>query len=116
MEHKKNPLPLHTQNEKHNIGAIAQLVEQRTENPCVPGSIPGGTTFKRFKNKKIPEFQTNSGIFIFPKVQKTAFHSIFFGQIRGTFLFPEKVPRIGLFISDFLDFASQIFYPIFLLL
>ncbi len=31
-------------------GAIAQLVEQRTENPCVPGSIPGGTT-----NTKIPE-------------------------------------------------------------
>ena len=27
-----------------NVGAIAQLVEQRTENPCVPGSIPGGTT------------------------------------------------------------------------
>ena len=27
-------------------GAIAQLVEQRTENPCVPGSIPGGTTAK----------------------------------------------------------------------
>ena len=25
-------------------GAIAQLVEQWTENPCVPGSIPGGTT------------------------------------------------------------------------
>ena len=32
-----------TQNAK---GAIAQLVEQRTENPCVPGSIPGGTTVK----------------------------------------------------------------------
>ena len=29
-------------------GAIAQLVEQRTENPCVPGSIPGGTTRKDF--------------------------------------------------------------------
>ena len=28
-------------------GAIAQLVEQRTENPCVPGSIPGGTTVKK---------------------------------------------------------------------
>ena len=27
-------------------GTIAQLVEQRTENPCVPGSIPGGTTTK----------------------------------------------------------------------
>ncbi len=25
-------------------GAIAQLVEQRTENPCVLGSIPSGTT------------------------------------------------------------------------
>ena len=29
---------------RHNDGAIAQLVEQRTENPCVPGSNPGGTT------------------------------------------------------------------------
>ena len=27
-------------------GALAQSVEQRTENPCVPGSIPGGTTAK----------------------------------------------------------------------
>ncbi len=26
------------------FGAIAQLVEQRTENPCVPGSNPGSTT------------------------------------------------------------------------
>ena len=30
---------------RYKHGAIAQLVEQRTENPCVPGSIPGGTTF-----------------------------------------------------------------------
>ena len=37
-------LPLHSQTSKQ--GAIAQLVEQRTENPCVPGSIPGGTTCK----------------------------------------------------------------------
>ena len=28
------------------LGAIAQLVEQRTENPCVPSSILGGTTRK----------------------------------------------------------------------
>ena len=27
-------------------GVIAQLVEQRTENPCVPGSIPGDTTLR----------------------------------------------------------------------
>ncbi len=32
--------------QSQNDGAIAQLVEQRTENPCVPGSIPGGTTQK----------------------------------------------------------------------
>ena len=27
-------------------GALAQSVEQRTENPCVAGSIPAGTTQK----------------------------------------------------------------------
>ena len=27
-------------------GTIAQLVEQWTENPCVPGSNPGSTTLK----------------------------------------------------------------------
>lgn len=27
-----------------HFASVAQLVEQRTENPCVPGSIPGGTT------------------------------------------------------------------------
>ncbi len=32
---------------RYSVGAIAQLVEQRTENPCVPGSIPGGTTTLR---------------------------------------------------------------------
>ncbi len=26
------------------FGILAQSVEQRTENPCVPGSIPGDTT------------------------------------------------------------------------
>ena len=30
-------------------GAIAQLVEQRTENPCVPSSILGGTTERDFR-------------------------------------------------------------------
>ena len=26
------------------VGTLAQSVEQQTENLCVPGSIPGGTT------------------------------------------------------------------------
>ena len=42
LQFQKLYLPLQPQTRK--IGAIAQLVEQRTENPCVPGSIPGGTT------------------------------------------------------------------------
>ena len=50
--YKKNVLSLHPQTEK---GAIAQLVEQRTENPCVPGSIPGGTTFLRKKYRNVAQ-------------------------------------------------------------
>ena len=42
-------LSLPSQMGNHRFGAIAQLVEQRTENPCVPGSIPGGTTKKQLQ-------------------------------------------------------------------
>ena len=41
---------------KQNNGAIAQLVEQRTENPCVPGSIPGGTTENQAVTLKVTAF------------------------------------------------------------
>ena len=41
---------------QNTVGAIAQLVEQRTENPCVPGSIPGGTTTKRSYSSKSNSF------------------------------------------------------------
>ena len=41
-------LYLHPQSTSSNAlnckGTLAQMVEQWTENPCVPGSIPGGTT------------------------------------------------------------------------
>ena len=62
------------QNKKHTFalanqqGAIAQLVEQRTENPCVPGSIPGGTTKKQLN----PDFKTKSGFLFFGGMQKMA--------------------------------------------
>ena len=36
-------------------GTLAQLVEQWTENPCVPGSIPGGTT-KKSRNLGLRDF------------------------------------------------------------
>lgn len=35
-----------------DAGTLAQLVEQRTENPCVPSSILGGTTI--LSAKKTP--------------------------------------------------------------
>ncbi len=38
-------------------GTLAQLVEQWTENPCVPGSIPGGTTFLNYKTLQINSLQ-----------------------------------------------------------
>ena len=44
MADKKLCLPLQPQTRE---GVIAQLVEQRTENPCVPGSIPGDTTIAK---------------------------------------------------------------------
>ena len=34
-------------------GTIAQLVEQRIENPCVPGSNPGGTTFQEAASQRL---------------------------------------------------------------
>ena len=40
-------------------GALAQMVEQWTENPCVPGSIPGGTT----KHKKALMIGSSSALF-----------------------------------------------------
>ena len=52
-------------------GAIAQLVEQWTENPCVPGSIPGGTT--------IPK--QSFGIFCFKKVLPLLIRKITFGEV-----------------------------------
>ena len=47
------------------LGAIAQLVEQRTENPCVPSSILGGTT-KR--DSKLGLFLLNKTHIIMKKI------------------------------------------------
>ena len=61
LQFQKLYLPLQPQT--RNNGAIAQLVEQRTENPCVPGSIPGGTTRKTPKCFIIKRF----GVFRFSR-------------------------------------------------
>lgn len=39
-----------------SVGTVAQLVEQRTENPCVGGSIPPGPTIKPRANYLVRGF------------------------------------------------------------
>ena len=62
---KIRKLYLSLQPQTRNNGAIAQLVEQRTENPCVPGSIPGGTTFTKRKITKTAEIQSFQRFFLY---------------------------------------------------
>ena len=57
-------LPLHTLNKTN--GTIAQLVEQRTENPCVPGSIPGGTTENQAATLKVAAFLFSETKYLLP--------------------------------------------------
>ena len=55
-------------------GTIAQLVEQRTENPCVPGSIPGGTTLRN-QSRNALVFLFYTAQFSSPKnIDKKKFH------------------------------------------
>ena len=49
-------LSLQSQKSNNTFGAIAQLVEQRTENPCVTGSIPVGTTKIKQLHKHVAAF------------------------------------------------------------
>ena len=47
-------------------GSLAQLVEQRTENPCVTGSIPVGATICPFFHLGMPDLpETLHAYFIF---------------------------------------------------
>ena len=56
-------------------GTIAQLVEQRTENPCVAGSIPAGTT------KSPDDF---IWAFFMLSFLKQVFYSVIFIDIEST--------------------------------
>ena len=56
-------------------GTLAQLVEQRTENPCVPGSIPGGTTFKPCNHLIIRVFCCGNVLFVLNIVPITEYFS-----------------------------------------
>lgn len=83
-------------------GAIAQLVEQRTENPCVPGSIPGGTTFKRMHLGKSLEIQRFQGFFHFPYIAQNGHSGTNQSKRDVGFFWLEKKPTI-LDISPYLS-------------
>ena len=79
-------------------GALAQLVEQRTENPCVPGSIPGGTTNKNVKTLKLA-----LGFFSFKIITKKAL------QMKSPLIFNYKM--VMLFYNNFFNklFISRLY-------
>ena len=91
---KIRKLYLSLQPQTRNNGAIAQLVEQRTENPCVPGSIPGGTTFTKRKIMKPLKYSYFSGFFFMYYPQKYAIWCNKKLLIRWLFLSPMKKPPI----------------------
>ena len=65
-------------------GTLAQLVEQRTENPCVPGSIPGGTT-KKSRNLGLRDFlffKASGYIFIYLKESTIVLPSTFLNNFQ----------------------------------
>ena len=80
LQFKKVSLPLQPQT--RNNGAIAQLVEQRTENPCVPGSIPGGTTQTKVKSLILTEL----AIFLLVPTGRSHYNSHYLNRGQRIFL------------------------------
>ncbi len=56
---------------------LSSVVEQWTENPCVPGSIPGGTT-----KKTIPDYRNR--FFISSILKKPSYVFIAYEGFSGT--------------------------------
>ena len=76
---------------KQNNGAIAQLVEQRTENPCVPGSIPGGTTKNSVGIVKPIEIQSFQWVFLLSPY--AAFREFEQLEMSHSVVFPESLKK-----------------------
>ena len=71
--------------QKGKRGAIAQLVEQRTENPCDPGSIPGGTTKAKIKSLILKEL----AIFLLAPTGRSHYNSHYLNRYKpGQRIFP----------------------------
>ena len=86
-------------------GAVAQSVEQRTENPCVAGSIPAHTTLKQ-------ENPRWTWVFLF-SAQNRAQYSFFLSSIYRAFFFGSAFFCAELFFLVGLFFlGSAVFFDI----
>ena len=89
------------QPQTRNNGAIAQLVEQRTENPCVPGSIPGGTT-------KNPDSQESQDFLFSPDTQKKRQNITIRGKAKsGDRRRGKNLHQTKIFLTDLQYFSHQ---------
>ena len=79
-------------------GTLAQMVEQRTENPCVPGSIPGGTTKRKTRHASGLSFCIWSRTY-------RVYSCSFFPQKRTKKLVPQKT---HLFIRAFIWLSGML--------
>ena len=64
-------------------GSVAQSVEQRTENPCVGGSIPPGATLNP---------NGNAGVYCFKHYKKSMVH-LWYISIFWIFIIDESIKR-----------------------
>ena len=88
---------------KRKNGVIAQLVEQRTENPCVPGSIPGDTTKdKALKIRLLISLQT---LKVQHKTLKKSDVLHFF--VSDWVMMQKVVGNYRLFCAGFVDIFSE---------
>ena len=68
------------------------MVEQRTENPCVPGSIPGDTTLK------IRELQKCDSLFLYMDLGLKWLEKVMMQKVVGNY---------RLFCAGFVDIFSE---------
>ena len=104
-------------------GVIAQLVEQRTENPCVPGSIPGDTTNQQKSiSLQIKPWTTVKGaqgfIFFDCRISQANSSLTYTPQSlrdsspnQGSNFGGETVPNLGTIVQLITEAASQIAPP-----
>ena len=99
-------VPLHPQTKgSTKLGALAQLVEHRTENPCVPGSIPGGTT-PPFITSPAKVFGLSGAFFMHISLQNNLGSADFFAT--SAFCIMKRTLKCLAISANTLNFATSV--------